>query len=450
MATPSRAVYPAQPAPDADWLALLAPFAALGIDLEASARAYGALGRRRKVGSAADLLRLVLGYALEGWSLRDACAWAALVGLGDLSAVALSKRTRRAVGWLEHLVAALVTDNRLAGLGLPLRLRLLDATLGAKGRLRAHVGLDLGREAIDELELTDAKGGETLRRHAFASGDLAVCDAGHSHPAGLAHALGQGAHVIVRLAWQSLPLAPAPAGPPLGAEGLAALLAGCGPRAPLDLDVVVPRGADPPLGLRLVGCRLPAPEAEQRRRRLRRQARKKGRTPPRHSLRLADWLLLVTDLPRDEWLPEAILGLYRLRWQVELHFKRLKGVWLLDRIPPRCSAAAARALLLARLLAALLADRAARPCLPAVEAWAADVDRPLSRWAWQRLLRRCARDAVLGRLSFASLPAALPALRRHLCGPPGRRGHQAAAARDALNAYLTLLDRPAEPLTHAA
>src|SRR4051794_28367654 len=67
MATPSRPVYRPAPDPDADWWRLLGPLAALGIDLEASARAYGAFGRRRAVGSAAGLLRLVLGYALEGW-----------------------------------------------------------------------------------------------------------------------------------------------------------------------------------------------------------------------------------------------------------------------------------------------------------------------------------------------------------------------------------------------
>jgi len=436
-------VYREASAPDADWWRLLAPLVGLGIDLEASARGRGAFARRRALGSAADLLRLVLGYALGGRSLRAACAWALLVGLGDLSAVALSKRVRRSGRWLEYLVGALVTDDRLAGLRRPLRLRLLDATLAAKGGLRAHVGFDLARETLDELELTDGAGGETLRRHAFAPDDLAVCDAGHSQYRGIAHALGQGARVIVRLAWQSLPLALAPDGPALGADGLAALLAGCGPRAPLDLGVLAPRRGDPPLALRLVGRRLPEAEAEQRRRRLRRAAAKKGRTPPRRSLLLADWLLVVTDLPRAEWLPEAVLDLYRLRWQVELQFKRLKGIWLLDAIP-RGSDALARSLLLARLLLALLADRAARPRQPLADAWAADPERPLSRWAWQALLRRCARDAVLGRLSFAALPAALPALRRHLCGPPGRRGHQAATARDALHAYLALLDPPAE------
>jgi hypothetical protein len=50
-------------------------------DLEASARASGALRRRREVRSGAALLRLVLAYALSGWPLRLVAVWAAVLGL---------------------------------------------------------------------------------------------------------------------------------------------------------------------------------------------------------------------------------------------------------------------------------------------------------------------------------------------------------------------------------
>ena len=48
-------------------------------------------------------------------------------------------------------------------------------------------------------------------------------------------------------------------------------------------------------------------------------------------------MVLVTSLP--EHIPTVeILGAYRLRWQIELAFKRLKSLLNIDRIPTRTTA----------------------------------------------------------------------------------------------------------------
>jgi hypothetical protein len=78
--------------------------------------------------------------------------------------------------------------------------------------------------------------------------------------------------------------------------------------------------------------------------------------------RSAGYLMLLTSLP--ETVPaEAILAAYRLRWQIELAFKRLKSGLGLDRLPAK-SDALARSWLLAHLILALLIDQAARDHLP--------------------------------------------------------------------------------------
>jgi hypothetical protein len=407
----------------AEWERLIAP---LGPDLESGARATGAFRRRRRVGSAEGLLRLVLAYCAAGMSLRLTAAWAEAAGVAKLSESALRQRFRRAGSWLGELVAGLVGA---AAPGRAGQVRLIDATVvsapGSRGAdWRVHLSWDLaGRVA--GVELTDARRGETLTRHAAAPGAIAVADGGYSHQRGLGEWLAAGRHAVVRYAWQTLPLYGPAAPDPLGGEALDAWLATVPPDRPAErpAEVRSPAGT---FRVRLVAARLSQEAADRARQKLRRQAQKKGRTPSERSLRAAGYLILVTSLPAADWPAAAVLDLYRLRWQVELAFKRLKGLWELD--AARARGPLGSLYLLGTLLQALLAAAALRPPAPA-QAWFAAADRPLSPWRCEALARLAARQAILGPVSLAHLRAALPGLRRHLCDSPRRRPQQAARAR---------------------
>ena len=63
--------------------------------LAAAAHETKAFAWGRKVSSPVVLLRLVLAYYLGEWGLRSTTAWAAAIGLADLSNVALLYRLRR-------------------------------------------------------------------------------------------------------------------------------------------------------------------------------------------------------------------------------------------------------------------------------------------------------------------------------------------------------------------
>jgi len=91
------------------------------------------------------------------------------------------------------------------------RLRLIDATViskpGSTGTdWRVHLSYNLSNPTIEALELTDFSGGETLRRFAIRPGEIAVCDRGYAHRAGLWSVRESGADFIVRLNWQNVPL----------------------------------------------------------------------------------------------------------------------------------------------------------------------------------------------------------------------------------------------------
>ena len=124
----------------------------------------------------------------------------------------------------------------------------------------------------------------------------------------------------------------------------------------------------PPLALRLVAIRKPDAAAETARRQVRQQGRKSGYTPSRETLDAASWLIIVPSLRDDTFTTDDVLALYRLRWRIELGFKRLKSLVGLKK-PPGIDDRSAKPWVLAHLLMILLLE----PLVDALE------DSP--RWA---------------------------------------------------------------------
>lgn len=93
------------------------------------------------------------------------------------------------------------------------------------------------------------------------------------------------------------------------------------------IDLPVRLGSAPAwwLAARLLAVPVPAEVAEQRREHLRDKARRQGHVPSAEALALADWNLIVTNLPASSLAPQEVLLLYRARWQVELLFKLWKS-----------------------------------------------------------------------------------------------------------------------------
>ena len=136
---------------------------------------------------------------------------------------------------------------------------------------------------------------------------------------------------------------------------IAALCEGAEPGL-IDRPIWVPRrDAAPPLALRLVAVKKAPQAAEAARRTARREAQKGGHQISQATLVAADWVILVTSLPPDTFATADILALYRLRWRIELAFKRLKSLVGLKG-PPGTDARSARPHGLAHLLMILLLE----------------------------------------------------------------------------------------------
>lgn len=327
--------------------------------LDESAKKYGALIRKRRIDSADKLLRLALVYGFCGLSLRQAAAWAEASDVASLSDVALMKRLRKASDWLGHLVATKLAKRSSLASKYPLRLQLVDAsTVSAPGNTstdwKIHLGFDLGSMAINQVKLTDFRGGESLKRFRFSPGDVVVADRGYSRRGELATVIRQGSDFIIRLNWANVPM--------MDESGkrfdLLNALRGIPEAAVNDFILRVkpdPAHDVPALPVRVVAVRKSeAAAAESRKKILKIAARRQRAVDPR-SLEFAAYVLVITSLDSDTLPSEDVLEIYRFRWQIELVFKRLKSLLDLNGLPAK-DPSLASTFIYSKILAALLLD----------------------------------------------------------------------------------------------
>jgi len=237
--------------------------------------------------------------------------------------------------------------------------RLLDATVvrepGKTGsEWRIHYSLRLPTLECDHFDLTSTRGagtGERFGRFSFHAGELVLADAGYCHPAGVAAVVAAKADLCVRLSPYGMPLydeqgKPFPLLKRLGRLKRAGDFMGW--------PVWIQSG-DARIAGRVCAIRKSqdAIEKAQRRLTLRRQAGKKvGPTTRRY----AEYVLVFTTLPAAEASAEQVLEAYRLRWQIELTFKRLKSIAQLGHLPKRDDRSS-RAWLYGKLFVALLSQK---------------------------------------------------------------------------------------------
>ncbi len=327
--------------------------------LEASARETKAFLRARVFASAVDLLRMILAYCLSDRGLRSTAAWATATGLVDVSNVALLYRLRQCGDWLAVLVGQALAAGAPKGVRGRL-IRLIDATTVPKaGTLakkknwlwRIHSAFDLPRERFGHFELTDQQGGETLDRIPVVKGEIRIADRAYLQPDRMATVLDDGADIVVRAGWKNARWLDA-RGEPVNLPDLFRRHAA---RGLIDRPIWIARKSGAPLGLRLIAVKKPEQAAAASRRKARREARKGGHQISKGTLAAADWVILVTSLKPDDFPTDDVLALYRLRWRIELAFKRLKSLVGLHG-PPGSDERSARPYVLAHLLMILLLE----------------------------------------------------------------------------------------------
>jgi hypothetical protein len=316
--------------------------------LDESARRTGALVRCRNVPNAAALLRMALAYAVTDLSLKDVAAWAQSLQLASITGPGLFYRLRMAEGWLQELLARTLQTGIEAVAPGGMRLRVVDATVvnGPGPRStdwRVHVVTDPGTGTFKTVEITDEHGAEGYERHVFEAGDVVLGDRMYATAKGVWAVKSAGAEVAARLNPHTIRVC--------NAKHEVVSLLSLESKVPrvgvIDIDVVIP---------------IP-PERRTKSHKTWPLAQSAAWVPARvlaARSRNGELTWVMTTLPRDKATPVQVMDLYRLRWQVELFFKRLKSLLGFDSLPSR-QGPTARSWMLCRLLAAALAQRLVMP-----------------------------------------------------------------------------------------
>lgn len=320
-------------------------------------------------------MRTLLLHVARGYSLRETVVRARLARLADVSDVALLKRLRSAEEWLRTLCVALLQAQ---GIAMPqaqpqLCLRLVDSTtikeLGKTGSLwRVHYSFRVPELRCDAFTLTATKGvgtGDSLTQFTIAPGDHLIADRGYCQAKGIEHVVSKGGAILVRVNTAALPLFTAQ-GRRVPLLRRLAVLRQAGQIGEWEVHV---HGATHVIAGRLCAIRKTEEAITRAVKQLRRNASRDGAVLQPETLEYAKYIIVFTTFDPCTFSAAVILQWYRVRWQVELAFKRLKSLAQLGHLP-KADEQSARAWLYGKLFVALLTEQLIRrgqslsPCRP--------------------------------------------------------------------------------------
>jgi hypothetical protein len=341
-----------------DWDLLRTFFPA---DWEQLARTTDALKGLRQDKSADHLLRTVLLHVGCGYSLRETVVRAREAGLADLSDVALLKRLRKCEQWLYVLAVGLWQQRGLARLPVGQRiLRVVDATTvkepGQTGSLwRIHYSLQVPSLRCDFFKVTANQGegtGEGLWQIPVQKGEYLLADRGYSNNVGMVSVSRVGAYLTVRLNQGSVLLEDSKG---RRIDLLPRLERLKRPGQVGSWKVFLSDEREPVAG-RVCALRKTRAAIEQAQRRIKHKARDESRPVNPETLEYAKFVAVFSTFPEPEFSAQEILEWYRLRWQIELIFKRFKQIAALGHLP-KYDDQSSRAWLYGKLLVALLTEK---------------------------------------------------------------------------------------------
>ena len=331
------------------------------LDLESLARQHKAFQRSRGVRSGTDLLRLVLAWGPGGYSLQQVAAWAGEQGIAEITDEALIQRLHGTVPFLQAVTSHLLMPMTHAPCWHGRVLRISDSTSlskqASKGTdWRLHGVYDLACGGFSHLDLTDCHGGEALDRGQPVAGEIRIADRGYANAQAwqrYCQASEGQADYIVRMRWNTVRLVDE-AGELFDLiKSLQSLPA---ENETHEIAVRVQSGKhQTPVLIRLVVRRQTPAAIEAAHKHLRQHASRKQTKLDDRSLVAAGFLVLATSLPGAAFPAAEVLAAYRLRWQIELAFKRLKSLLHIDKIRTKTETGT-RCWLYAHLIVALLCD----------------------------------------------------------------------------------------------
>ena len=297
-----------------------------------------AIRRKRTIKNPLDLLVLLLYYLYDDHSLVDVSQFAILKNIGNISDTALIKRFIQCKDWIKWLLSEMLPNEiihyKKPAEIEPYRVIAVDASdIVQKGAVKKtwhlHYGMDLFSLTCSQFKLTEQSTGESLKNFTFSKGCLVIADRAYGTVKSIGHCLDAGAGFILRIKNKAFNMYDRSGQKIILADWLLTV----GEKA-AECTVYINGSDKKRTALRLCAIKKTKEEIRAEEKRLKKLESKKQKTYSEETKFTHRYMFVITSLPA-EISAEEILACYRLRWQAELVFKRLKSLLQLGNIPTK-------------------------------------------------------------------------------------------------------------------
>lgn len=317
-----------------------------------------AMQRKRGITDEKTLLKLCLFYVYNH-SLIEVQAFAKALGLAEISDVGFMKRFSGCTNWFKWIIQNLqpseVISYEKPEILNEYRVLCVDASdINGKGAVKQywhlHYAVNLFTLSCAQFKLTEGTTGETLKNFNFEKNDIVIGDRAYASLSGIEYCLEQGADFILRMKNKSFSLYDSE----YKKTALYEILK--------DVDenvsdiTVYWKGSDKKFHpLRICAVKKNIDAIKQTAKKLHRKESKGQKKFSDETKRVHEYFFVVTSLG-DKFTAQQILELYKLRWQIELVFKRFKSILNLGSMPTK-KADSSEAWLNCKMLIALLIEK---------------------------------------------------------------------------------------------
>lgn len=299
----------------------------------------GAITRRRGVANPADLMMLAMFHLQNGCTLLEISEVARITKLGEMSDVAFMKRFEKCGNWFRTINKKIATKE-LINYQKPNWMEekivvAVDATdvveKGRSGRTyRLHYAFDFFKMGSVDHMITDVNVGESLVNFKLKPEYLVIGDRAYSTIRGIAHCEKNGAEFILRMRKNSFTVR--------NEKGetidFLETIKSAGGKDHADVWAFATNLDGEKVPIRICAKRKDPEAIIRTQKRLKRKESKKQLLMSDEAKVFNEYIVIVTNL-NDDIPAEEILEAYRLRWQVEIYFKRLKSVLDFGELPKR-------------------------------------------------------------------------------------------------------------------
>jgi len=327
---------------------------------EVKCKELGIIQRSREIKTPADLMLLCLFHLNNGCTLMEISEAARLLRIGEFSDVAFMKKFSKCSEWFKWISESLLSVM-LANYQKPVFLEdyrpiAFDASVvsekGASGQTyRLHYGIDIFKMSSVCHKITKQEIGETLLNFELQKGDLVIADRVYGTLNGILHCIKNQADYILRLRTNHFAIYDQ-SGKRLNVMSKAQ---GLDYGEHTDFLGFVQDGQTQ-IPVRVCIKRKLAKDYENTKINLFRRQSKTGKKLSHKTIKFNEYIVIATSLP-NSITAENILEAYRLRWQVEILFKRLKSILDFGELPKKTEASSL-AWLNGKLMVSLLIEHA--------------------------------------------------------------------------------------------